>query len=245
MKIFAFSGSLNPTESVCDKVILDLVDSLRNYLDEPIELFYRKSHTLNIEFNRGTAEEFTQGKQYIGDDVVNLEEEMVSSDMIILASPVYGQFVSGYMKNFLDRISYWTHILRLAGKTAITIVCTSSSGERYTSLYLTTFLQHLGCVVLGNLEIKSAYQDTAEIQDYIHEKCKIIAKKISQKDFTISDLQEAKFQYFKDKYQDSEMNKEKSAEYTFWVENGFLQYDDYKSLFFNAMSKNTNSNLLN
>lgn len=231
MKIFAFSGSLNPHDSTCEMAIRHFVSNLESFLTEEVELFFKKGIDLDIRFNLGTREEFTIGKQYIQDDMRMIEKEMLSSDMIILASPIYAHGISGYMKNFLDRISYWLHLIKLAGKSSVTICCTGSNGIQYGTDYLSRMLEHLGCSVLCNIEVKTEIQSQREIKQCIQEKAQKVAEIINKNEYLVSDFQEKKFITFKDYYLNLLNDDQTNNEAKYWEENGYFDYATYSDLY--------------
>jgi Multimeric flavodoxin WrbA len=61
------------------------------------------------------------------DDIASLAASMQACDLLVLASPVYVDDVSGLMKNFIDRLAYFCHRPGFAGKPAYVIATTGSS----------------------------------------------------------------------------------------------------------------------
>lgn len=78
-----------------------------------------------------------------------IKKNFLESDFIILGSPVYMHNVSGGMKNFLDRIAYWSHIFALRGKNAMVIATATSNGTALVSGYLERMLHFFGCPVVA------------------------------------------------------------------------------------------------
>lgn len=228
MKVFAFSGSLQPKGSMCEYTINKLVELLSESVDENMELFFKSGNELNIEFNTGTGEEFLIGQQYIKDDVAFLEKKLLDSDIIILASPVYMHGVSAYMKNFMDRITYWTHLLKLTGKLAVTISCCDTNGVNTGTEYMTMFLHQLGCAVLSNIEVKSGLQTLPAIDSIISHEARKVTRKIKSGDFDIPEYQREKFRVYKDMYLNASDN---NPEKKYWEENNLFKYDSFDQLF--------------
>lgn len=86
------------------------------------------------------------------DDMVMVEEELLSADGIILGSPVYWMNVTALMKNFMDRTCY-LHITknRLAGKVgaAVTNAGLLHGGQESTLKIMEYFLQELGLYIVN------------------------------------------------------------------------------------------------
>jgi len=62
------------------------------------------------------------------DDRASLEQQMMDSDGVIFASPVYSLQVTALMKNFLDHFSYLFHRPRFFGKKAMAL---ATGGGRF------------------------------------------------------------------------------------------------------------------
>lgn len=158
MKGFAFSGSLSPN-SICEYFILKFIEYLEREGEEEINYFFEHGSKLDIQYNNGEGLEFKTGYQSIKDDMEKLENNLLGSDIVIFATPIYLHNVSGYMKNFIDRIGYWTHLLKLSGKIAITISCCDSNGVEYGTEYLSKMLGQLGCSIESNIELRYGLQE--------------------------------------------------------------------------------------
>ena len=87
------------------------------------------------------------------DSMEKIKKDFLESDFIILGSPVYMHNVSGGMKNFLDRIAYWSHIFALRGKNAMVIVSASSNGTSLVSGYLERMLHFFGSPVVAKINL--------------------------------------------------------------------------------------------
>lgn len=79
------------------------------------------------------------------DDMSIIKKKLQQADIIIFASPVYANNVSGSMKNVIDRLSYWTHTFELSNKKAIAVTTSSFSGYIEVLSYLDSFLSAMGC----------------------------------------------------------------------------------------------------
>lgn len=83
-------------------------------------------------------------------DAMNkIKNTMKSSDIIIWASPVYSNNVSGSMKNFIDRIRTYIYTMELEHKKGIIISTTSFSGSENVNKYLAKIMFKCGINVVG------------------------------------------------------------------------------------------------
>lgn len=76
----------------------------------------------------GCNECFINAQCSIKDDIVILQEKMLNADILFIASPVYLHYMTADLKLILDRLSWWSHTLRLQGKPIVIISTCSSNG---------------------------------------------------------------------------------------------------------------------
>lgn len=90
----------------------------------------------------------------VGDDRNLIVEEMLASDGIVFASPVYIDSVSAQLKALFDRTSHFIHCLRLIGKYTSGII-TSGSGKGDMVLdYIKHYSNIVGAQYVGGINIK-------------------------------------------------------------------------------------------
>ncbi|CYX26513.1 TPA: flavodoxin family protein [Streptococcus suis] len=113
-----------------------------------VEIILRTSINSKIKTCIGCERCFTNGKctldKYTDDDMFVIKKEMLESDIIVWISPVYLHNLNADMKNFLDRIAYWTHMMRLVGKQGIAISYSDTNGEEYVYDYLNKIINYMG-----------------------------------------------------------------------------------------------------
>lgn len=78
------------------------------------------------------------------DDISLLENKILSSDIFIVASPVYLHYMSGDLKMILDRLSWWAHTLRLQGKPVVVLSTNGSNGETSVTEPLSEIMTVMG-----------------------------------------------------------------------------------------------------
>lgn len=79
---------------------------------------------------------------------------MLASDVIVLVSPVYNNSISGSTKVFLDRISCWTHLFKLAGKYAILVTVSDRKNMNGAMEYLKYISDFLGLYVVDSVVVE-------------------------------------------------------------------------------------------
>lgn len=94
----------------------------------------------NIKFCKGCYSCLVKGNCILKDDFDPLFQQLLSSDAIIAASPVYDDFVSGLMKVFIDRqalLNCYTDIF--SNKVSLGIATSNGSSEKRVASYLADF----------------------------------------------------------------------------------------------------------
>lgn len=212
------------------------LNELEKKIDINLNIKIYHLHNYNIKTCNGCLMCSKVGKCYLPDDMDFLKSEMISSDLIIWASPVYVNNVSGVMKNFIDRISDWTHIMRLAGKTGIVISTTSHGGDIYVRDYLKSILWNMGVVTLADYnmcvdfpqELYSGEKEKILIEKYTSDVINLI--KNNKLEATL--MHEFIFNSLKNMV-NSVMKtdaKNLSAEVKFWKENDMINFNTFQEL---------------
>lgn len=234
MKIFAFSGVNRSQNSTTNYVLEQLIVEIEKRLDfKETSHFFTYSDDLTINYVQDSSAFFT-GEDPIDDSMKILREEMLSADVILLGSPVYLHAVSGLMKTFIDRISYWAHIIKLAGKCCITVTVADSNGADEVSDYLNFVAQQQGMALIDSIKVNSGLQSAEAISSQVHVAVKRLKKCLDTKSFPITKLQEDKFKTYSKIYSSS---KSIPNEAKIWKESNYFDYATYASLFESKVSK--------
>lgn len=145
MKIFGIIASMNGENSREYQVIKKYVSN-EKYKNDDIKIITADS--LDIRYCRGCCSCFETGICPLDsiDDMKNIKKDLLEADLIIMSSPVYVHHVSGFMKNLIDRLGYWTHTFHLIGKPVIVCTSTGNSGAEYVISYLKKL-----CLLWGEL----------------------------------------------------------------------------------------------
>ncbi len=94
----------------------------------------------------------TKGKPCpIKDDLEEIKKDMLDCDMLILASPVYTNQITGQMKCFFDRLFTWCHIYPLVGKYGLAVVTTGNEGHKPTGDFLEKMHATYGTYSFGTI----------------------------------------------------------------------------------------------
>ena len=237
MKVVLLSGSTR-SNSRTNVVRNQIRESLKKKFGDNIHIQCFDQTNLNAGLCLGCNTCFFTGKcvldQKKGDHIEDLKKALKEADLIYLLSPVYFHQVSGAMKTFIDRLSYWTHLISLTGKVGVTVSVSSNNGNEFVNCYLEKFADNLGLLTISNLSLLMD-QDTSEEKD----------KKIEQStnevyDFfagnrkvPVSQNQSIKFLVYKQKYEDLGVG----AEYQYWQNNSYFEYSDFSDLWLSKHNK--------
>jgi multimeric flavodoxin WrbA len=178
------------------------------------------------------------------DDMGVIKKEMLSSDIIIFASPIYFVNVSGDMKIFLDRISNLAHLLPLRGKAGICILSSCGNGVHHTLDYMNTVMSFLGLYVIDKYNVSHYTEEQLDknpdyMKDKISESATKIIECLKKSSSRSNETLEIIYKNLKNYIENSkELNKN---EYKYWKNNNMLDFKTYEQL----ISKKTNKNLWN
>ena len=150
------------------------------------------------------------------DDFKHIRNKVLESDIIVFASPVYAHNISGIMKTFFDRISYYCHTFRLSKKIGFSITTALNSGEEYVSLYLMSMQTSLGIKNLDNFKFVRISND---INKFTENTAKKMIEMIKNNYGYSNLILERQFQILRDTYINTNCNSnidKSNYEYRFW-----------------------------
>lgn len=239
-KAVVISGSPRKEESISyqiSKRILEKIKEEYNTFEYDILIL----SCLNIQKCKGCARCFIEGNGCMSnqDDMRMVEQKLIEANLIILTSPVYSHNVSGDMKIFVDRLSYWSHLFRLVGKYGITISSSSTNGNCFVDQYLINTLRYWGVDVIGNI----SYTSNTPVNIFeINQLVKQVINIFDTNEVIDIEAQEKIFQFYKHKYRENYQRSCKdssvplTAESRFWIENKYFEYDSFKELFLDRVN---------
>lgn len=223
-KIFAYVGSRQNGNT--KKVVEQLLQAIEYELGEPVVVQLHTASELALIPCQGCTQCFATGTCTLDnrDHFDTIKEEMLQADLILLASPVYAHQITGDAKIFIDRISYWFHLFRLAGKKAVSVSTSSTNGNNFVSAYLLKNIEFLGMQLVGNLEVTTTepkmLEDPKFLSVTLPELSKRIAKELMSNEFKASVRQQNSFRVFQNLYSTSGW----SAEKDYWIKSKMLDY---------------------
>jgi len=168
MKVISLIGS-ERTNSLSLKINNVVLNELKKNYDEFESVIFTKD-IFPINDCQGCRSCFTSQKclQDTKDNFQVLRKGLLEADLIILGFPVFLNNVSGYMKSFLDRIAYWTHIYKLKGKLVLPIIITDSSGNVPVSIYVNSIFTALGMKIVGTINVVKIIFNKQELNRQIN-----------------------------------------------------------------------------
>ena len=145
--------------------VLNLIKN--NNPDIDIKILMLKD--INFEWCKGCYMCIREGAQVcpLNDDRDMIVTEILESDGVIFASPVYTNHATALMKNFMERFGYETHRPRFYGKYAMIIAVCAMFGAKETRKFMEGIIGSYGFNVVSSLELGIAAQ-TEEEKNYIH-----------------------------------------------------------------------------
>lgn len=167
------------------------------------------------------------------DDISKLRDKIINSDFVILGSPIYAHNISGDMKIFIDRSSYWMHLMRLAGKGSMALTTTYSNGHSKGINYLADILTYYGSKVVAKYNASIEYPDQLLneiwLNNTIEELSTLIINTITNPIETDSNLEQV-FKMLKNTMKYYKVKNIHNGEWQFWDENGFLDCTSFKQV---------------
>jgi len=230
-KIFVYNGSPRiKNESNTSKIVDILLKGLAEKMEVETKVYTARG--LNVKTCCGcTMCMKTWGEcRMFNDDLNEMIKEMEKSDLIILASPVFVHNIPADMKNFLDRLAVWTHLLKMKGKLGIVVTTSGSNGNQTVSDYLTLIMEFWGIPVVGKLD----YQLIQTEKDFEENLDKCLADTIhafsNVNKLNFFNLEFA-YHTFKQHYENMGKQNPEHVEYKYWKENKYFEAKSYKEIF--------------
>lgn len=228
-KIFAFVGSGRNNSSTL-RYVEYLVSKIRERQNIEVEIVTNRD--ISIEPCKGCLNCFVSHCCPLDkvDAFQSIKQKMQEADFIILASPVYLHNVTGGMKSFVDRLSYWSHIFALRGKNSMAIAVSGNSGTEYVRDYLIKVLHCFGCPVIDSAEILQIRDyDDALIDEHVNNIICALNSPIKSNVYTENNFKIMKaIMLYRGACADEE--KDKGEEYLYWKREGLLEVDSLDQL---------------
>ncbi|MDR0990201.1 MAG: flavodoxin family protein [Propionibacteriaceae bacterium] len=234
MRVFAYVASRRRPVSNTVRLLDLFVDQLRTQLAEPVDLKVARPFEWDLRNCLGCEKCFNAGRCPLDrtDNFDRIKEEMLSADLIILGTPVYAGMMSGDLKTFMDRLAYWCHLMRLAGRYGIPLVTASTNHALETTATVAQFLEYLGlCVpftIPCNVDVPAMLEDPRFAHDRLGEYAGQLANLYSVGTLTASTYQQRYFTNLQRMYGDDSIPE--TVEVKFWRQHGYLQFTEFADL---------------
>ena len=242
--IFIYIGSRRKTTSNTFKFINLTLNKLCKKSATPLKYEIFTPTNTSINNCEGCLNCFNSGVCFQDklDDMEVIKNKLLNSDFIIFATPIYSNFVTADMKCFIDRLSYWTHLMILAGKPAIALTTSNGNGCEYTLNYMHTIMSHLGLDVVKKINItafenanfsddyfnSNADQCANLIYDYIFGVKKVKSNETLEKLFSFKNKN---FLLFKDMLEQNKILKSQLPyQYFHWINNKYTNATSFQEL---------------
>ncbi|WP_270943260.1 flavodoxin family protein [Romboutsia lituseburensis] len=229
-KIFIYIGSRAGRDSSTYNFIIEVLNkAIEDIGKENVKVDLYTASSCKINNCKSCNNCFFNGEcpQDKSDDMAMIKSKMLSSDLIILASPVYLHNVSGDMKVFIDRISYWSHLLRLSGKAGIVIATSTGNGLDLTANYLHKVITYMGIKALGTFGVVPYYMNK-EIINSIENCANIIKEYLNGMNIQSDNSLELIFEANK-LVMESQSHLD-TVEYKFWKESGLIKCNSFEEV---------------
>ncbi len=152
MKALAIVGTMRKNGDSY-RILKRFEESLQGKANAEVEYLFLSD--VDLGCCRGCCACFTQGESRCPKRKLTepIENRLMESDGVVLASPVYAHHVTAVMKNFLDHFAYFFHRPRFFGKPAVHVSSTGGSGLKETLDYLRFTSKGWGYVPAGTIGV--------------------------------------------------------------------------------------------
>lgn len=223
------SRTMKLTKSIL-KQVADRNESLTYSFHTPIDTPLFHSTGCKTCFLEGYCPSETDKNDY----GKTIKTNLLKSDIILIASPVYSHNVSSDVKVLIDRLSYWGHIFKLIGKKIVILVTAESNGDHLVIDYLTKVFRVMGAEVYHTVSFVNSEKDIED--ELLEETIEVIDDLVrNPRPFIIHSHQETNFSTIKPLIQNYNSS---NFEYNYWKEKYLFEYDTLKEWYENEVFKN-------
>ncbi|SCG83745.1 Iron-sulfur flavoprotein AF_1436 Isf-1 [Proteiniborus sp. DW1] len=230
-KIIACIGSRRGIESNTYKFTKSVLDFVSANYDSAYEII--KPEDFTIDECEGCQICFKEGYCIKDDDMKVIGDKLLEADFIVLASPVYVHNISSDLKKLIDRLGYWTHLLKFAGKGSAVLSTNMSNGHNTALNYLEMVLTSLGSQVVTKYNASSHYPDQLYDHKWLKAASNIIGYSIIdclEQGVKFTAKLDSLFITLKEmmlKYKEHNINY---GEWFYWEKMGYLDCENFQEL---------------
>lgn len=229
-RVFAYIGSYRRDKSITTKVVQSLLSTLANDYRLSFDKVTYSADACNIKDCLGCQECFMTGKCPVVDDMETIKQDILRSDLLVLASPVFFHHISGDTKRLIDRLSYWAHILRLIGKLSVPVAVEDTNGAQFAVDYLEKFLLYTGTSVLTKVVVSGGRINSEEAFNSV---IKYYASQI-YRNMKTPPFAASQSQYYQQMKRIMMLKHDNSIEKQYWTTNDLFQFNSFEDLFYSA-----------
>ncbi|PXV91685.1 NADPH-dependent FMN reductase [Lachnotalea glycerini] len=229
-KVFALIGSRQKKGNTIT-FVKNITKQLSN---EEFQVEYVFPQDYDIKPCVGCSKCFTNCKCVNKDDIELLQQKILESDILIIASPVYLHYFTGDLKLILDKLAWWAHTFRLQGKPVV--VLSTCSCNAFTSVIkpLSSIISYMGGNVIATANA-SYFPNQINNSKWLSEVSQEIAKRISKYvNLPPQSNKDIEKLFPSSKYMVMLQSDTKSTvgvepcEYNFWRDSGMLEYNSFE-----------------
>lgn len=152
--------------------------SLKNNGKSVFEILYLSDYKINECIGCRACYHSGLNNCPLKDDMIHLKAKFKEATVVIFASPVYINSISGTMKVFIDRLVHLCHHLEAFDKYALLIVTTNKSGINHTLKTLFYATTAWGMRLIAQRGFPMSDSRIEEIDKHYHKKILELSQKI-------------------------------------------------------------------
>jgi multimeric flavodoxin WrbA len=234
-KVLAVIGSSQGSNSCTAQFARLICERAKELCNEPFEYEIITMDMLQLNYCLGCCNCFRDCTCPLDgtDSMAVLKQKLLNSDFFLFGSPVYAHQISGAMKTVIDRLSYWLHLLPLAGKAGIALSTTAATGEMEVLNYLVKMMYPIGIKPVGaynaNVHLQGRFRQEVDLERRVEKAATTAVRYLSEeKKVSSNPATENMFQTMKLMILSNRLAK--PGEYDYWKENGYLECETYQEL---------------
>ena len=193
-------------------------NKIMSFLDSSYEKEFIFPQDLSLNAIDGSNFYFTDLNYNATTSLKDLKQKILSSDVLIVGSPVYVHYFSSDLKLLIENLASWTHTLRLQGKPTVVLstcgtngIDTANASQIPNQINNNDWLNEVGSTIAKRIEI--CIRKGAESNKFLEQVFRSNKNSI---------LDQKKLQ-IKHKIKVSEL-----GELKFWEDSGMINFDSFQ-----------------
>lgn len=212
-------------------------NKIMSFLDSSYEKEFIFPQDLSLNAIDGSNFYFTDLNYNATTSLKDLKQKILSSDVLIVGSPVYVHYFSSDLKLLIENLASWTHTLRLQGKPTVVLSTCGTNGIDTVIKPLSDVLTFMGANVIATANA-SQIPNQINNNDWLNEVGSTIAKRIEiciRKGAESNKFLEQVFRSNKNSILDQKKLQIKHkikvselGELKFWEDSGMINFDSFQ-----------------